>query len=161
MSAKRMMNTTQGTKIFVVIFALITILGFVSILSPDPKADPPAPATEQALQPSSTYSGYLFRVVAVTLLLIVFLVIGLRLYRKQILLKGKNSLNMNLLGRYYINDKQYLLKVSIDDRNLLLGVSDSSINLITELDMDEAEAEISDRPFGTILDLETNKERPA
>ena len=161
MAAKKTISGKQGRFLFLVIFALITILGFVSIISPDKPMTTPTENSEKTLDTRGTYSGYLFRVVAVTVALVVFLIVGLRIYRKQIQLHGKNSINMNMLGRYYINDKQYLLKVAIEDRNLLLGVSESSINLITELDLDDVDPDEPKTPFGTILDLETKQERPA
>jgi len=156
MTNKSKVTSKQATYLFAMIFALIAIAGFVSLVSP---GTPEAPAAgSETLPTNSKYSGYLFRVVAVTSALVVFLIVGLRIYRKQIQLSGKNNINLNLLGRYYLNDKQYLLKVTIDDRNLLLGVSDSSINLITELDLDRNDDSDEPTPFGRVLDLETNKE---
>lgn len=156
MQPRKPINSKQANFLFIAIFAIIAVLGFVSILSPSSSST--VEAEDQPLQTRSTYSGYLFRVVAVTLAMVVFLIVGLRIYRKQIQLQGKNSINLDLLGRYYINDKQYLLKVAIDDRNLLLGVSENSINMITELDLGDDDQGES---FGRILDLETNQERPA
>ena len=155
MLPQKHISNKRATAIFALLFALIAILGLVSIITPQPGTD--TGDQEAPLKTRSTYSGYLFRVVAVTITLVVFLVVGLRVYRKQVMLRGKNSLSINLLGRYYINDRQYLLKVAIDDRNLLLGVSEGSISLITELDAEAAEAP-EKRSFGRILDLENNKE---
>ena len=44
------------------------------------------------------------------------------------------SANIEILGKHYINTKQHLLIVRIDKRKMVLGVSDSSINFLTELD---------------------------
>ena len=44
------------------------------------------------------------------------------------------SANIEILGKHYINTKQHLLIVKIDNRKIVLGVSDSSINFLTELD---------------------------
>ena len=44
------------------------------------------------------------------------------------------SANIEILGKHYINTKQHLLIVKIDKRKLVLGVSDSSINFLTELE---------------------------
>lgn len=151
----------QATTIFALLFAAMAIMGFVSILTP--QGEP----TSQALQVTAdapqqvpmhnTYSGYLLRVVVVTLVMIVVLIMGLRLYNKQLKLKGKNNLDLIPLGKHYLNDKQYLLKVKVEDRNILLGVSETSINFITELDGDD-DPEIDKPSFGTVLDLETNQE---
>ena len=126
-------------------------------MSPDPADVEVLSPDSEVLQTRSTYSGYLLRIVIVTLALIVVILTGLRIYQKQIKLKGKNNLNVTMMGRHYINDKQYLLKVFIEDRNILLGVSDNAINFITELEVPADEVEDEDTSFGTILDLETNK----
>lgn len=126
-------------------------------MSPDPADVEVLSPDSEVLQTRSTYSGYLLRIVIVTLALIVVILTGLRIYQKQIKLKGKNNLNVTMMGRHYINDKQYLLKVFIEDRNILLGVSDSAINFITELEAPADDVEDEDASFGTILDLETNK----
>ena len=145
----------QGTTIFAIIFALMAILGLMSIMSPDTAEE--ASSTE-TLHTPNTYTGYLLRVVVVTITMIVVLIVGLKIYNKQMKLKGKNSLNLNVMGRHYINDKQYLLKVNIEDRNLLLGVTESNISLITELESMVEDDDQEAASFGTILDLETNKE---
>ena len=44
------------------------------------------------------------------------------------------SANIEILGKHYINTKQHLLIVKIDKRKMVLGVSDSSINFLTELE---------------------------
>ncbi len=144
----------QTTKIFIIIFGLMAILGLISIMTP---ASSEAPAEIEPLHTSSTYSGYLLRVVVVTFTMIVLLIVGLKVYSGQMKLKGKNNLRLNILGRHYLNQKQYLLKVNIEDRNLLLSVSESNINFITELES-PADDETDEPSFGTILDLETNKE---
>jgi flagellar biogenesis protein FliO len=128
----------------------------MSILTPESAPVPEEPS--QVINTRSDYSGYLFRVVMVTLTMIVGLVIGLRIYQKKMKLSGKNNLELSILGRHYINGKQYLLKVLVEDRYLLLGVSDSSINFITELEDPDDNDSTSDTSFGSILDLETKEE---
>ena len=159
--AKRISKTRdQATTLFIILFALIAILGFTSILSPGDGDGADIQTVEgepQLPTPSTAYSSYLMKVMAVTFLMIAALIVGLRVYRKQMHLRGKNNLKLNVLGKFYLNDKQYLMKVNIDDRDLLLGVSEQSINLITELSMD---AEPEDPSFGHILDLETKESRP-
>ncbi len=151
----------KASNIFVVIFALMAILGMISTMSPDTVEGDMEPGSTESLQTRSTYSGYLLRIMVVTVTMVIILIVGLKIYNKQMRLKGKNNLSVTMLGRHYINDKQYLLKVFIEDRHLLLSVSDANINFLTELeapgDEEEEEAE-KDQSFGTILDLETNKE---
>ena len=63
------------------------------------------------------------------------------------------SANIEILGKHYINTKQHLLIVRIDKRKMVLGVSDSSINFLTELDSsNEPEKEKSKpRQFKDVL----------
>ena len=104
-------------------------MGFMSILTPESAPEPEEPS--QIINTRSTYSGYLFRIIIVTLTLVVGLVVGLKIYQRKVHHNGKNNLDISMLGRHYINSKQYLLKVMVEDRYLLLGVSDSAINFIT------------------------------
>ncbi len=154
---RKQIYNKQGTTLFAIIFALIAILGFVSILSPEPSKTP-EPA--ETFQTRSTYSGYLFRVVIVTLTMIVVLIVGLSVYKKQIKSKSKSNLTLNIIGRHYINDKQSLIKVHVEGKYLLLGVSETSINYITELERPGDDLE-EQEDFGSILDLETRKETKA
>ncbi|MCF6238378.1 MAG: hypothetical protein L3J79_06150, partial [Candidatus Marinimicrobia bacterium] len=81
----RLTKTTyskQGTAIFAVIFAMIAILGMMSILTPDKIEEPDE--VSQVITTRSNYSGYLMRVVVVTLTMMVVLRVGLRIYRKQL-----------------------------------------------------------------------------
>ena len=144
----------QGTMLFAIIFAMIAVLGFVSILSPGAGEEIVTPTSE--IQAHSNYSGYLFRVVIVTLTMIIVLIVGLKIYRKQMKLSGKNNLDISTISRHYINDKQYLLKVFVEEKYLLLGVSDTSINFITELSSPIDEDHEKAAPFGTILDMKKN-----
>ncbi|MEA3286008.1 MAG: flagellar biosynthetic protein FliO [Candidatus Marinimicrobia bacterium] len=146
----------QGSTIFAIIFALIAILGIMSILTPPSVPEPEEPS--QIINTRSNYSGYLSRVVIVTLTMIVILVVGLKMYQKNNKRGGKNSLGINILGRHYINNKQYLLKVLVEDKYLLLGVSESTINFITELEDSTDMGSSSDTSFGSIIDLETKEE---
>ncbi len=157
-SLKRQPAKKQGSTLFAIIFGIIAILGLMSILSPSP--DAVTSDSVDGFGSRGTYTGYLFKVVAVTITMVIILIVGLRIYKKQLGVKGKNNLNLSVLGRHYINDKQYLLKVSVEDKYMLLGVSDSNINYITELSGPSDEDDDEQASFGTILDLETNEERP-
>lgn len=155
-AGKKVTARKQATNIFALLFALMAILGLISIISPD--VAEVAQTSTESIQPRSNYSGYLLRIVVVTITMIAVLIVSLKIYKKQMKLKGGNNLRVTTLGKHYINDKQYLLKVNIEDKNILLGVSDSSINYLTELEYSADEKADEDRSFGTILDLETNEE---
>ncbi len=83
-------------------------------------------------------SGYIWRVLGVTTLLLVLLLIGLRAYRK---LNGFSAgfPMMQIIARSNIGPKQSLIVVAIDGRRLLLGVTEQQIQLITELDEQPAD----------------------
>ncbi len=152
---KKAVYSKQGTNLFAIIFALMAILGFISILSPEVAEQ--VPASEEAFSSRTIYSGYLLRVVIVTVTMIVILIVGLKFYKKRMKISGKDNLNMNVLGRHYISDKQYLLKVMIEDKYLLLGISESNISYLTQLAGPVDDPDEKTATFGTILDLETDK----
>ncbi len=54
--------------------------------------------------------------------------------------------NIEVLGKHYINTKQHLLIVRIDKRKMVLGVSDSSINFLTELEPSDEPEEAKSKP---------------
>ena len=56
------------------------------------------------------------------------------------------SANIEILGKHYINTKQHLLIVRIDKRKMVLGVSDSSINFLTELDSSNEPEKAKSKP---------------
>ena len=56
------------------------------------------------------------------------------------------SANIEVLGKHYINTKQHLLIVRIDKRKMVLGVSDSSINFLTELDSSNEPEKAKSKP---------------
>ena len=57
-----------------------------------------------------------------------------------------SSANIEVLGKHYINTKQHLLIVRIDKRKMVLGVSDSSINFLTELDSSNEPEKAKSKP---------------
>ena len=54
--------------------------------------------------------------------------------------------NIEVLGKHYINTKQHLLIVRIDKRKMVLGVSDSSINFLTELESSDEQEKAKSKP---------------
>ena len=57
-----------------------------------------------------------------------------------------DTANIEVLGKHYINTKQHLLIVRIDKRKMVLGVSDSSINFLTELEPSDEPEEAKSKP---------------
>lgn len=127
---QRKIGSKGGNYALAALFGLIFLLGIWSVLSPEPTVvdDGDSPANSP-----SSYGGYLLRVMLITLALIAVLIVVARVAKKQNMLAQTTDLKMRILGKRYISPKQYFMKVMIDDRYLLLGVSEQSINLITEL----------------------------
>ena len=63
-----------------------------------------------------------------------------------VLVKGNPAENIEVLGKHYINTKQHLLIIRIDKRKMVLGVSDSSINFLTELETSDEPEETKSKP---------------
>jgi flagellar biogenesis protein FliO len=79
-----------------------------------------------------------------------------------VLLKGKgNYLNRNSrlkeVTRYYFSAKTYISILQLDDKLLLLGVTDSSITLLGELDEFENSQKVSSN-FGDLLNEKLDNE---
>jgi len=138
------------------IFVLIAVVGAVILVSSLPRKSgngPPAvaeqalpPPVAQALpppvaqapsvrelQPKGSFFRFITRVVAVTGAIIVLCLLGAKWYRRRMRLGGSDRLQMAVKGRFYLGPKHSLVMIDVDDRRLLLGMTESSINLITEL----------------------------
>lgn len=82
----------------------------------------------------SSFFNYLVRVIFVTTLMIVLIVFGLKYYKKYILHNVKSSHNrMKILGRQSVGHKQYVVIIVLGKHKYALGVTDHSVNLITDL----------------------------
>jgi flagellar biogenesis protein FliO len=71
---------------------------------------------------------------------------------------GPTQKRISISERFYISPKQTLLVVKINGRELLVSATDSSIQLLTELDPNEDKLEIESadpNEFGTILAAKT------
>ena len=77
-------------------------------------------------------SGYLFKVILVTVIIMVLIVLGAKWYGKFSTIAGSSS-QIKILAKTHIGSKQILLIIRIEGRKLLLGVTDHSINLISDL----------------------------
>jgi len=84
-------------------------------------------------------SSYLLKVILVTIIVIVLIIIGAKWYGKLAQFTGPPQ-KIKILSKNHIGSKQLLLLVRIEGRKLLLGVTDHSINLISDLgESDESE----------------------
>jgi|GEM_PF-749109 len=144
------------------IFILIAIIGMILVYTkPDDQKSKPAPEPEveseqiQKSYPKPALGSYLIRTVVVTGAIIVFIVVGAKVYRRRL----KNDLpfrfQLKLVGRKYLSPKQYLAVIKTGQRHLLLGVTDNSIQLLTELKDEELITEEDDtgphHPFNRVI----------
>ena len=149
-------HSTRGSYILVLIFGLLFVISVWSILNPEPTAVD-EPEVERAANGPS-YGEYLLRLVLVGGALVVVLIVVARVIKRKTSHSANQTLDMHILGKRYLNPKQYFMKVMIEDRFLLLGVTDQNISLITELpdpgeDVIEDIKKQSEQPtFGSILD---------
>jgi len=152
----------RGSLGVALIFILIAIIGMILIYTkPDHKKSESAPMPEvesgqlQKSYPKPALGSYLIRTVVVTGAIIVLIIIGAKVYRRRL----KNDLpfrfQLKVVGRKYLSPKQYLAVIKTGQRHLLLGVTDNSIQLLTELNDEEL---ISDRdetgpqhPFNRVI----------
>ncbi|MDP8237473.1 MAG: flagellar biosynthetic protein FliO [Candidatus Hatepunaea meridiana] len=144
----------RGSLGVAMIFIAIAVIGvMLTISSPSKKQksseiEKPSLETVQPLETvqhnqikKSNYSSYLLRVILITAAIIAVILVGSRLYRKQMRLGDSNKVNISILGRQYISPKHSLIMVRVTGRRFLLGITDSSVNLISEFE-DEIESEI-------------------
>jgi flagellar biogenesis protein FliO len=89
----------------------------------------------------SSFFGYLVRVIFVTAIVIVLIIFGLKSYKKYILHNVTLSQNrIRILGRQAVGHKQYVVIIVLGNRKYALGVTDHSVNLITDMgEIDEKE----------------------
>jgi len=114
------------------------ILMSFSSLPQSEKSDqdsPPVSADKEAETTfASSYPGFVMKTIIITCAIIVLFVLGAKLYKKQQRSEIFDKMKIDIIGRKYIDAKHYLIMVSVQGRQLLLGVSDNSINLIAEYD---------------------------
>jgi flagellar biogenesis protein FliO len=114
-------------------------------------------------QAQSEVSGYLYKVVWITFVLLIFLVVGLYLYKKFILKNDKpfNSI-IKIIAQQNLSGKQSIVIVNIEGKKYALGATDQQINLIAELgEITENDLKLSETQpigFGQILKKITTKE---
>jgi flagellar biogenesis protein FliO len=89
---------------------------------------------------TDSYSGGILKTVIITVLFIIFIVIGMMIFKKKFSSGKTFGMDLDILGKKYFGQKQFLLMVRVENRKLLLGITDDSINLIKdfgEIDDDE------------------------
>ncbi len=87
------------------------------------------------------YSSSITRTIMISVLFILVITIGLILFKKKFHSAKTFGLDMDIIGKRYFGQKHYLMMVRIEDRKLLLGVTDHAINLIKEFEISAAEKE--------------------
>jgi flagellar biosynthetic protein FliO len=89
----------------------------------------------------TSFFSYLVRVIFVTVFLILFIIFGFQWYIKYVLQKsGFSQDHIKIVGRRAIGPKQFIVLVSMEGKKYALGVTDHSINLLTDLgEVEEAE----------------------
>ena len=95
-------------------------------------SDSVAVAADGGAQRAPTLSGSVWKVVWVTLILLVIIIIALRGYAAAGR-KAFGSDQMRILARYPIGQRQYLLLVAVEGRKMLLGITEQSINFLANL----------------------------
>ncbi len=129
---------SYGLALVFMLIAMMGILMSFSSLPQNAKSDqdtPPVSAVKEAPKTfESSYPRFVIKTILITSAIIVLFVLGTKLYKKQHRAEIFDKIKINVIGRKYIDAKHYLVMVSVQGRQLLLGVSDNSINLIAEYD---------------------------
>lgn len=97
---------------------------------------------------SPSMTGYLLKVILVTIFIIGILIVGAKWYGKLNKFAGNPSF-IKILSKQSIGPKQYLLLIAIEKKKLLLGITENTINHIA--DMGEYN-ESDDVQYNTISD---------
>ncbi len=101
-----------------------------------------APSFLQTPQPADQngFGGALFRTILSLLVVLTIIYLGVWVLRKFTNAQQfRGTLSLKILGSTYLEGKKRISVVQVADRYLLLGVTDHSINLITELSPEEGE----------------------
>jgi flagellar biogenesis protein FliO len=144
------------------VFILIAIIGMILVYTrPDHKKSKSAPAPEvesaqiQKSYPKPALGSYLIRTVVVTGAIIVLIVIGAKVYRRRLKSDLPFRFQLKIVGRKYLSPKQYLAIIKTGQRHLLLGITDNSIQLLTELNDEELISDEDDtrpqHPFNRVI----------
>jgi len=145
MIPKRNFQFQSGKKSYLIalIFILIAVMGlmmmFSSIqgISKSDKVEQDTPEGQKAESSlKSSYTGFVIRVVLITIVLIILTFLGAKWYKRRSRSSISDRMKMDIISRRYIDSKHYLLMVRVDGRKILLGITDNSINRIAEYEED-------------------------
>ncbi len=114
---------------------------------------PPVSADTTAIQPLSLepyatdgLASALIKTVLITLVIVVVIVLGARglrhLWGRQ--MAPTSALEMQILGRRYFNPKQSIALVKVRNRELLVGITDHSIQLLCDLTPGETKTTVNE-----------------
>jgi len=151
-------NSGKGSLGLAIIFIVIMLWGLYLLYSSEPRKlnPPPINSTPVEQRESSDaangidFTASIIRTISVTGVIIIVILLMARWYRKKAGVgRTVTKLKIEVLGRHYLSAQHSLMMVKIADRKLLLGITDSAINLITEFESD-SETEISDLTQPTI-----------
>lgn len=88
--------------------------------------------TKTSQSPSPSMSGYLLKVILVTIFIIAILILGAKWFGKLNKFSG-NPAFIKILSKQNIGPKQFLLLIVLEKKKLLLGVTENSINHIADM----------------------------
>jgi len=136
--------TQKGSKGQALLFFVIAIIGLVLIYTYPPASHPNTSTVvqkssddgEQKLALQRTDSGhfgrYILRTMVVTAMIIVMILAISRIYRRRQKSDIPDSYDLNIIGRKYLGPRSSLLVVKFGKKQLLLGVTDSGIQRLSE-----------------------------
>lgn len=137
------------------LFSLILIMGMIWLFN-----DPPGDSFDKQKEvvstekinhkdTSPTYGWYFFKMILITSSFVIFIILGLKFYKKKYIQFG-NRPGMTVLKKHYLSTKQYLMEIEIENEKLLIGVTDHNITLLKEYKNHDTEP-VADSSFGTVL----------
>ena len=83
-------------------------------------------------QGKSNDSGGILKTIIISILFIIIITIGLIIFKKKFSSSKTFGMDMEILGKKYFGQKQFLMMVRVENKKLLLGITDHSINLVKE-----------------------------
>lgn len=157
MIPKRNFQFESGKKSYLIalIFILIAVMGLMTMLSSIQGISKSDKVERHILEKQkvessqkSSYTGFVLRIVLITVALIILTFLGAKWYRNRSRSDISDKMRMDIIGRRYIDSKHSLLMVRVNGRKILLGITDNSINRIAEYeenntDENFAQAEIT------------------
>lgn len=152
MSGKKPRRGSMGAAL---IFAMITVIGFIMALNYQPQMVKPkttpnvaADSLYQSSAHESTFSDALLNVTLVTIAILAIILIGARYYRRyQQQGSMQGSPRMKVLARHSVGTHQHILYMRVDNRKLLIGVTEHAVNLLSDLgEIDDQEESDRDIP---------------